>query len=158
MTQKRLLLLIFGALILVCVAIIWGNSMTPGIESGEMSGSFTEWINGVVQTIFPSVTISHKFVRKAAHFTEFAVLGALICAELFVWLYERKRALLLLSIPCCFLVALTDEFIQKFTEGRASSFVDVLIDTSGATVAVLIFFGVVILNEFLRKRFRRENT
>ena len=108
MTQKRLLLLIFGALILVCVAIIWGNSMTPGIESGEMSGSFTEWINGVVQTIFPSVTISHKFVRKAAHFTEFAVLGALICAELFVWLYERKRALLLLSIPCCFLVALTD--------------------------------------------------
>ena len=156
MTKKRLLLLIFGILIATCIAIIWGNSMTPGNESGEMSGSVTEWINGIVQKIFPSITISHKFVRKAAHFTEFAILGALLCVELFIWLCAKKRLFMLLAVPCSFLVALTDEVIQKFTEGRASSFVDVLIDTSGAAFAVLVFFGTVMLNDFLKTRSKTE--
>ena len=156
MTKKRTLRWIFGILAIACLAVIWGNSMTPGNESGQMSGSITEWINGVVQKIFPSFEISHMFVRKAAHFTEFAILGVLAAANMALWHSKRTSLFVLLAIPCCFLVALTDEFIQKFSAGRASSFADVLLDTSGAATAVLIFLACVVIRNALEKRSRLE--
>ena len=81
MTKKRVLGLIFGVLTVVCLAVIWGNSMTTGTESGQMSGSFTEWINNFVKTMFPSVEISPKCIRKAAHFTEHGILGVWVFAD-----------------------------------------------------------------------------
>jgi len=156
MTKRRIFGIIFGILTVVCLAVIWGNSMTTGTESGQMSGSVTEWVNNVLQKIFPTVEISHMFVRKAAHFTEFAILGILAFANMLIWLPQKRRAFLLLSIPCCFLVALADEFIQGFIAGRVSSFADVLIDTLGATVAVLIFFGAVTLRDSLKNRSKSE--
>ena len=125
--------------------------MVPGVESGEISEPITEWINSVVQKVFPSVEISHLFVRKAAHFIEFAILGVLAAANWVLWFPEKKRADLLFVIPCCFLVALADEIIQSFFEGRASSFLDVLLDTSGATVAVLIFLYVLLKKDASKK-------
>ena len=152
MTKRKIFGIIFAILTVICLGVIWGNSMTPGNESGQMSGSFTEWINGVAQKIFPSAEISHKFIRKAAHFTEFAILGALVFVNMLIWLPKTKRVFLLLSLPCCFFVALADEFIQRFVAGRVSSFVDVVIDTSGATVAILVLFGLLMLRDFLKKR------
>ena len=152
MTKKQTFRLVFSLFTLVCLAFIWGNSMVPGVESGEISEPITEWINSVVQKVFPSVEISHLFVRKAAHFIEFSILGALAAANWVLWFPEKRRVKILAMIPCCFLVALADEIIQSFFEGRASSFLDVLLDTSGSTVAVLIFLCVMLKRDASKKR------
>ena len=154
MTKKRTLRWIFGFLALACLAVIWGNSMTPGNESGQMSGSVTEWINSIVQKVFPSFEISHAFVRKAAHFTEFAILGALLAVNIRAFL-PRRVSFVLGAIPCAFVIASIDETIQFFVKGRTCSFLDVLLDTFGATVAVLIAFLIFLIKE---KRKEKENT
>ena len=154
MNKKAVICWTVGILAILCVVFIWGNSMTPGDDSGAMSGSVTEWINSVLKKISPSWQVSHKFVRKAAHFTEFAILGALLAVNIRAFL-PKKVCFVLGAIPCGFLVALIDETIQLFVKGRACSFLDVLLDTFGVTVATVIAFAVFLTIE---KKKKKENT
>lgn len=78
-------------------------------------------------------------IRKAAHFTEYAILSLL------VWRGWKGH---FGAIPpwwgpviVCFLYACTDEFHQSFVPGRGAAFSDVLIDTSGAFVAMILWWG-----------------
>lgn len=89
----------------------------------------------------------HFLVRKGAHLTEYAILGLLwyraINPTLQRWNFKTAfRALFLSS-----LYAVTDEFHQTLTltrEGRAE---DVMIDSSGALIAIIsIWFYNLIIN------------
>lgn len=79
-------------------------------------------------------------VRKFAHASEFFVLALLFINLIYQSKGKVKWQYLLVTILFCFLYACTDEFHQKFIVGRTSRFTDVLIDTCGATVAVLGVF------------------
>ena len=140
-TNKRRYLCI--ALITVNVLFIWGNSLLPGTVSGAIS----PWVRDVLSFILPSRPVNpdsgHGLVRKLAHFTEFACLGAL-----FTWLYGMLSKPMLLALPCGFLVACMDETIQRFVPDRGPAFRDVLIDTAG----VLAGIGLLFLGYTIRKR------
>ena len=140
-TNKRRYLCI--ALITVNVLFIWGNSLLPGTVSGAIS----HWVRDVLSFILPSRPVNpdsgHGLVRKLAHFTEFACLGAL-----FTWLYGMLSKPMLLALPCGFLVACMDETIQRFVPDRGPAFRDVLIDTAG----VLAGIGLLFLGYTIRKR------
>lgn len=72
-------------------------------------------------------------VRKLAHFTEYAVLAALLFRAFradSVWRWRWNWAAYTLNIA--FVWALLDEFHQSFTHARTSSIYDSLLDTSGA--------------------------
>lgn len=151
--RSRLLQICFWALSALWVAFIFANSLKSGNESGQMSSSATDIINGVLHLISPSLTVSHFFVRKAAHFSEFALLALLLC---FAWwssfaLPTEKRVSLkrlsiaLCAFPCSVAVAAADETIQLFVAGRVGAVTDVLIDSAGAACATLIFFMVLVL-------------
>ena len=159
MKLKRILFYTLIALSAVWLLFIWWNSTRTGNDSGEMSGSVTALINSYIQKIFPSLEVSHRFVRKAAHFCEFGVLSALLEAVLWLFLSLKgkgygikNRAGVLLCIPFCTVAALIDEGIQLFSEGRGSSLVDVMIDTLGALCFALVFFGVLMLIKMLKAR------
>ena len=129
------------------VLFIFVNSMQTGNESGQMSGSVTEAINDALHAISPSLSVGHLFVRKAAHFCEFALLALLFCLAFKVTFvrgdghipFERIYCVLL-ALPSAMVVAAIDETIQLFVEGRVGSVVDVLIDSAGAAFATLVFF------------------
>ena len=95
-------------------------------------------------------------------FCEYLVLSLLLCTDVLLILKERlslkcrKNLLFLLTAPTlCALVALIDEFVvQAMSIGRGPSFVDVLIDTSGATVGMLIYGTVLFI--ILSRRAHRE--
>lgn len=80
-------------------------------------------------------------VRKTAHFTEYAILGALFYLNLiqFPKLNSRIKKLLL-PILFSFLYAITDEIHQIFVPGRSAQFRDVLIDTLGASFGATITY------------------
>ncbi|MBP3369668.1 MAG: VanZ family protein [Clostridia bacterium] len=144
---------VLWTLSLAWIVFIFANSMKTGSESGQMSGSATELINGFLHTLSPSLSVSHLFVRKAAHFSEFAVLACLFCGALWtgfiVPIEERvslkRLCIVLLALPCSVAVAATDETIQRFVAGRVGAITDVLIDSAGAATATLIFFLVIVL-------------
>lgn len=76
-----------------------------------------------------------KPIRKIAHFTEFAILGALIYLNIVEY---KKNRVLLLSVILSLLYATSDEIHQIFVEGRAFSVIDILIDTCGAAVGIVL--------------------
>ena len=127
--KKRLYL----ALILFNVLFIWGNSLLPGSVSGAISG----FVKDVLAHLFSGMEGEggggHGLLRKVAHFTEFACLGALLTR--FLFLLGKPR---LLALAGGFLVACCDETIQRFVPDRGPSFKDVLIDTSGAAVGMIL--------------------
>lgn len=83
-------------------------------------------------------------VRKTAHFTEYAILGALFYLNLiqFPKLNSRIKKLLL-PILFSFLYACTDEVHQIFVPGRSAQFRDVLIDTLGASFGAIITYLII---------------
>jgi VanZ family protein len=69
-------------------------------------------------------------VRKAAHLTEYAILGALLVRAL-----NRPAAAAALAIA----YAATDELHQHFVPGRTGAVVDVLIDAVGVVVGIVLY-------------------
>ena len=84
----------------------------------------------------------HFLIRKTAHLTEYAILGALLFRAV-----RRERAgwrlrwaVAAVAIAAC--VAASDEWHQSFVPTRTPSVIDVGIDTAGAATAqILIRLG-----------------
>ena len=77
----------------------------------------------------------NHLVRKLAHFTEFALLGAL---ALNAARHLQLRHPLALSWAFSVLYAASDEIHQLFVPGRAGMITDVCIDSCGALLGVLL--------------------
>ena len=162
MKKKRGIIILFCILTFLWICFIWGNSLKPGSESGEMSNFVLEFINSILKNISPSLMLSHLFVRKLAHFLEFAALGVL-ASFLIYFLFGlsreasvKKLAFVFFALPFSFMVASIDEVIQLFVAGRSGNFGDVMIDTSGASVAIVIFFAILLLRYELHNSKRSE--
>ncbi len=168
--NKRILLntlrFVLPALLTVLwLCFIYGNSLQTGVESGAASGRVHRLVNAIPELLGLGSPISERFVRKAAHFTEFAILGLLICSDLWAFsavsLGRRLRfsiPVLLCSAPICAIFASADEFLQSFIDGRGPSVTDILIDTSGALTATILFMVFFIFIRFIRNKYLRNNT
>jgi VanZ family protein len=99
--------------VLAWAAVIFAFSSIPSLSSGL----------GVWDTV----------LRKGAHITEYAVLGALLYRAL-----EREAPALAAGIA----YAATDELHQHFVRGRHASPVDVAIDAVGVALGMLIWLRV----------------
>ncbi len=128
------------------MAVIFMFSAKPDVESQEMSGSVSYRLISVVDKAFgmnwdkegKAEAIDYP-VRKVAHMSEFAFLCLLVYGS-FCWIDGKKRYVL--PVAWVFAYACSDEFHQLFVKGRAGKFSDVLIDTSGALIMMLIILAV----------------
>lgn len=123
------------ALILLNLAFIWGNSMRTGNASQETSEGIVDWFNIFLYLDENSAALLHHLIRKAAHFAEFACLGALIA-----WYFRLSGEKCPIVFPALLGMAagLVDETIQLFTPDRGPSLTDVWIDTFGALAGILL--------------------
>lgn len=82
----------------------------------------------------------NKPLRKAAHATVYFVLALILLAVGRI-IFGSKQYLLtcFIALLFCFVFAMTDEYHQTFVDGRTGQFSDVLIDTAGACVGILLF-------------------
>jgi VanZ family protein len=86
----------------------------------------------------------NNIIRKMGHVLEFSLLGMWVCAFLNV-LTKRNWLAIIISPFICFSVAYADEYIQQFSEGRRSGWMDVRLDTISAILGILlagIVFGL----------------
>ena len=126
--KKRIL----DILILLNLALIWGNSMLTGLSSEAVSGGILALLGRFLPVLLTEA--GHTFLRKAAHFSEFALLGLLYCGRHRLVKGETPVHLMGFGLA----VACIDETIQIFTPGRASSLIDVWIDASGFALGLLL--------------------
>lgn len=121
------------------VAFILSRSMRGKVASDGES----QWVTDLLREIFHSDSISHAFVRKLAHFTEFFILGTELSGLL--WLERRRSVQNYLNIWFAGeLCALLDETVQIFS-GRGPSVADVWLDTAGATCGIFLLLGIRVL-------------
>lgn len=111
-----------GLLIGLNLALIWGNSAMNGDQSGQAS----DWVLALL-AFLPEGELGVYLVRKAAHFSEFALLGFLMGWMGLLTKGQTQFAQLGLGLSC----ACVDETIQYFVPGRASMLLDVWLDTVG---------------------------
>lgn len=109
-------------------------------ESGDISSMNNLFAVRILERIgFDSAFLRRMdinfWIRKAAHLTEYFILGMLLYRTYETYLYGGYAAS---ASATGFLYALSDEFHQHFVSGRQPSFRDVLIDTSGVLLGVAL--------------------
>lgn len=138
-TRKAVVFLLLTVLVTV---FIWHNSLQDAVDSREASKFFDLLLVQLAK--FSGGTLSWRevdhFVRKLAHFTEFALLGVML-RSFFVAAMAWGRQLLsrctLLALCLCAVVAAMDEYLQQFSPGRSCQLSDVVLDSSGALAGIL---------------------
>ena len=134
-------------LLVFWMCVIFGFSAQTAEVSTKTSSKVIE---KVVSTVYPDYDtldepekqqVINRFtvpVRKAAHFLEFAVLGALFFMFFSTFDGVIKKYRFVFSLAAGFVYAVSDEVHQAFISGRACMAIDLLIDFSGILLAVTV--------------------
>lgn len=118
---------IFKISSMLIMLIIFWFSHQSGEESLKQS-------NFIFQYLKDFLAIFNLDIRKLAHFTIYFLLGT----NYFLAFRELNFESGIKAIILTFLYACSDEFHQSFVPNRGPSFKDVLIDTSGGFLGILI--------------------
>ena len=133
---------------MMVMVMIFGFSGDEGEESASLSLRVTEIVVTCAENLLPqSVTEDwvheekvqdwHVLVRKAAHMTEYALLTITLFLG-FGWNKVQDKRRILYALIICFVYACIDEIHQRFIPGRSGNILDVLIDTSGGILAMIV--------------------
>lgn len=127
--------------------LIFKFSEQNGIESAGLSREVSKYIvlfynkikaldlsNAELNILIEQI---HPYVRKGAHVTEYMLLAMTVALPLYVY---RIRGFMLtfIGIIFCVVFAAVDEYHQSFVVGRVSDPKDVLIDSIGILIGIII--------------------
>lgn len=137
--KKTMLRRLLRLALIATLCFIWSNSLVGKEGSASLSRTVTAWLNGI------GIPVTEFFVRKAAHFCEFGLLGCELA--LLFWLRGGLSFQNLCnSAFAALLSAVTDETIQIFS-GRGSQVQDVVLDFCGAVTGILFISFIIQLIE-----------
>jgi VanZ family protein len=127
--ERRIVMTIAVAAFLLTLAMFAGALLAPR--------NTLAIVDPLVRLLRPSASAHdierfHNMARKFGHFMLPAAAFALMVLGPL-----RKRPLIALAL--CALFAMLDEFLQAYTPGRSGSFLDVILDTSGALFAYFVY-------------------
>ncbi len=175
MKKRNYRVILLAVLVLGWMGVIFSFSSQNGTKSSETSGRVVNTVISVIKPDFDHLTKSEQirfrenvtfFVRKGAHFSEYAILGVLLFLFFYEWrpmiFWTQKKGqrldqssasglqlrlyrvwLAAWVIATCY--AATDEFHQMFTGGRSPQVRDVCIDSLGAAVGCLFALVITLL-------------
>lgn len=110
-------------------------------QSADVSNSQSEFVIRIFE--FLGIRLDSYFgsmatlvIRKSAHFAEYAILFLLLYRVLCLYIDKRKAKLY--TLLGVFIYAGLDEIHQYFIPGRAMAFNDVIIDTTGGVMSMII--------------------
>jgi VanZ family protein len=119
--------------------------------SSSKSKGVREFVNSIIAKLGFDFEITEHFARKAAHFFEFFLLGIFLTLILIAFdLVVHKNITIPLFIGL--LVAVLDEYIQLYVEGRAGMVSDVVLDFSGLATGVIIVLAITIIKKKASQR------
>lgn len=135
-------IVVFSVLSLCVAGMIFWNSLQSAQQSNELSGGLLTLLKPLLIRLFGgSEEMMHAFVRKAAHFAEFAALGLCLGGvadgiRVRFW----RTSLVFFPMFMALSVAVTDEFIQSFSD-RTSAVKDVILDFCGGIFGLAVMIA-----------------
>ena len=138
--KKTIIRIILIILILLWMYIVFGFSGQNGEESSGMSFKISMLLTRNNEEISRTI---EPYVRKIAHFSEYAVGGILIFLLILTFEKISPKVRNISSIIITIIYAISDEVHQLFVLGREGKIVDVYIDTLGIITGIL-FINLII--------------
>lgn len=137
--------IIYTGLVVVWMVTIFMFSHQTGTQSNNSSGSVTNVIISTIKLITPLeheqamkiTNIITPIIRKLAHFTIYLIGGILTYCTYNSYKKVEKKDLKYIWLFCV-VYAISDEFHQWFIPGRSSELRDVIIDSVGAGIGIII--------------------
>ena len=132
-------------LLILWMGLIFSFSNQTGTSSSSLS---TKVLTRIAITIDKDMTDEeidefvdkYSFIiRKVAHLTIYFILGILAYINLKEYM-KVTPALVIYSIIFCLVYASTDEIHQLLVNGRSGNIYDVILDTCGSTLAILLAY------------------
>lgn len=155
--NKKLITIISWILVIVWMGVIFSFSnmngeSSDGASKGTIATTIEKGIELTSKVGFTDKNLSEEKInviaqqlnaplRKVMHVTEYFILSLLLINALKRSNVDIKKAIII-TIPICFLYACTDELHQMFIDSRSPSFIDTLIDTTGALIGCCIWLLV----------------
>ncbi|WP_448910863.1 VanZ family protein [Holdemania massiliensis] len=134
------------------VIFIFSNSAASASTSNGMSLTVSEWVRPVLNTVglHPETDFLNFVIRKLAHFSEYALLGVLIglAYRLQPWSWMKGKVALL---PF-FIIPVLDENLQRFSSGRSCELRDMLIDSAGMAVGMMLVIALLMMLSSRKKQ------
>ncbi len=131
-------------------------------QNGEKSGSLSEKLAELVMQQLPieetqqSLKKTESIIRKMAHFSIYTLLGFLLMSFVSTYhLKEDKR--IVISLLIGILYAITDEIHQKFVPGRSCQITDVIIDSMGVLLGILLLLMLCEIHKKIKIKISRQN-
>lgn len=124
--------IISSYLVIIWAFVIFLMSSFNSEVSSSQSGIIVNFIAKLFN--INNIELLGLIVRKIAHFTEYFILGVLVCN-----LFKIYNKNIIIGIILCILYALSDEVHQLFISGRHFAMFDVLIDSIGVIIGHIIY-------------------
>ena len=153
--KTNIIRIILIILLLMTFSIIFGFSSQDGEESKGLSRKITELItqnNEKIQSLSSQekeevLDRIEAVIRKIAHFSIYTIIRILLMALMCMFnIVDKTRVGITLVLGIIY--AATDEFHQVFVQGRTALITDVVIDTMGVILGILL---VLLIREIYRK-------
>ncbi len=156
---ERIILLI---LLLGTMTIIFGFSSQDGKESGNISKKITEQIVKRIPQIQEKeqeekeiiINRIEKVIRKIAHFSIYTVVGILVMAFISTYQIKEKNRIIISTI-IGIIYACSDEIHQSFVPGRSPMITDVMIDTMGVILGILLITTIKLIIQKYQEKLKK---
>ncbi len=125
--------------------LVWVGVIFLGLTDPMSAEHTSRFIVPFLRWLKPNISAEtlasiHFILRKCAHVGEYAVLGLLLLrAATLMTNFRQSIPILYVSVlGVCLFVAATDEFHQTFVASRGASVRDIIIDSGGVILGLLI--------------------
>ncbi len=128
---------VWTAVIVLYVLFIFSNSMKPAEISSAASGRVLRMVReSLALSGVSSQWLTDHIIRKAAHFSEYTLLGLLLsgCVPACGFKAEKRW---FIHLTAGYMVPFADETIQLFVRGRSGQISDVWLDCTGVAFGTL---------------------
>ncbi|MBC3805062.1 VanZ family protein [Acetobacterium fimetarium] len=126
--------LIAWMLVVFWMAVIFYFSSQPAVQSAKLSTHVTQLTISFFGVNMGIDALEH-YIRKSAHFLIFLMLGGLTLHAL---KWSRVSRATVVAFVICVFYAISDELHQLFALGRSAQVRDVLIDSVGAAMGIIL--------------------
>lgn len=135
-----------GRILRYAPLILWAGAVfLASSTTGSMSNT-SRIIRPLLELLFPHtpedvLTTYHGYIRKFAHFFEYAVLAFFASRAFFGSSVRILRKLwMIFAFLMVVFIASTDEYNQSFNTARTGSPYDVLLDCTGGLTMIFVFW------------------
>lgn len=153
---KKTVKIVTWILAIAWMFIIFTMSSQVREVSLSLSMNISQKIINVIEKISPiegvklNIASIDHIIRKFAHFFSYLLLGILVIRVLIVSKI-RGMNLYVLSLIICVVYAISDEFHQGFVPGRGPQVFDVMIDSTGSLIGLLLYKALI---KFKKRKFK----